>query len=171
MKYSDDPNLPKYTDKPIISAINAAYNLLNKRGKLIIRDGIKSYDDDKVKFRFVDEKMGNYYFHRFKNEYHTTTNSFLINGENVYGGKFKDIKEFLYTYTWSEESWDREVQEQFGILSINEWIDIVNKRFAIKSLSINSDDYVKYLREKITIDDTLEKLLSDMTILIVAEKL
>ena len=83
----------------------------------------------------------------------------------------ENAKEFLSTYTWGEGSWNREVQERFGILTESRWKEILrSKGFRIRHCMTSSEEYQKYLEPKIEITSEIEMLLEEMTILMVAEK-
>ena len=145
-------NVNKYSQIPIIDALDEAYILLDRGGRIIIRDGIKSVDFSTVSFQFTDYDNGKYYLEKFKTEYYDGI-EYKEFDDKTFEVPFAKLKEFLYTYTWSEESWDREVQEQFGILSLNEWKYVIERAgFNIKVFSINADEYVKYLSRKIKIN-------------------
>ena len=83
----------------------------------------------------------------------------------------ENAKEFLYTYTWGENSWNREVIERFGILTLEEWRDVVRRNgFDIKNLMLSAEEYKKYLAPKIEMTSAIERLLEETTMLLIAEK-
>ena len=87
-----------------------------------------------------------------------------------------DAMEFLYTYTWGEDSYPLEVQEQFGYLTPTEYIDLIHNNLPnSKILLCNSflqEGYEHHLLSNIAIYD--EKLnvvkLPNSTCMIVIEK-
>lgn len=77
----------------------------------------------------------------------------------------------MFTFTWGEESWEREVKEKFGILSDEEWKDILRLAgfFPITEM-YNSEEYIKYLSEKIVITEQIAEMFSRATVTFVAKK-
>ena len=94
----------------------------------------------------------------------------IISGNNIISTA-EVCKEFLYTYTWGKESYNREVNEQYGILKPSEWLYYTKScGFNIKTYMINSDNYAYYLSKYFETNTYLVDLLSESTILIVASK-
>ena len=89
--------------------------------------------------------------------------------------KENDAMEFLYTYTWGEESYPMEVQEQFGYYTPNEYIEMLQRIGNCKVIECKhflQDGYEEHLLEKIEYYDTNWKniRLPDSTCIIVVEK-
>lgn len=160
-----------FTEKPIEDAIADASKITDKGGFIIIRDGIRVAEngrDELVKINFKNPEDA-IWIERFKKEfpdYHETVQlePGVLSKENA--------KEFLYTFTWGDKSWPREVQERFGIMTIENWEAMARRNgFDIKNLMISAEEYKKYLKDKIEIDDVVSRILEETTMLLVAEKM
>jgi hypothetical protein len=88
-----------------------------------------------------------------------------------------DAMEFLYTYTWGEDSYAHEVNEQFGYFTPNEYIEFFNNNFKDKFKLIEckhflQDGYEEHLLEKVSLYDINGNVVSlpDSTCIIVVEK-
>lgn len=160
-----------FTEKPIEDAIADASKITDKGGFIIIRDGIRVAENGRVelvKINFKNPEDANW-IERFKKDfpdYHETVQlePGVLSKENA--------KEFLYTFTWGDKSWPREVQERFGIMTIENWEAMARRNgFDVKNLMISAEEYKKYLKDKIEIDDVVSRLLEETTMLLVAEKM
>lgn len=164
--YAEQPNT--YSALPIINALNKAYNLLNPNGIIIIRDGIKGDDimADMAAYE-IDERQSFIKYVRenpiYNNVHYEINGQYITAPENV-------IKEFLFTYTWGPDSYSRELQEKYGILTVDEWQRVVKFcKFNILSTTISAEEYAKYLSKKFYID-YLNNIFAQSTILMVACK-
>jgi SAM-dependent methyltransferase len=160
-----------FTEKPIEDAIADASKITDKGGFIIIRDGIRVAENGRVELVKINFKNPEdaIWIERFKKDfpdYHETVQlePGVLSKENA--------KEFLYTFTWGDKSWPREVQERFGIMTIENWEAMARRNgFDIKNLMISAEEYKKYLKDKIEIDDVVSRLLEETTMLLVAEKM
>ncbi len=160
-----------FTEKPIEDAIADASKITDKGGFIIIRDGIRVAENGRVELVKINFKNPEdaIWIERFKKEfpdYHESVQlePGVLSKENA--------KEFLYTFTWGDKSWPREVQERFGIMTIENWEAMARRNgFDIKNLMISAEEYKKYLKDKIEIDDVVSRLLEETTMLLVAEKM
>ena len=166
-------NKNKYDVCHIEKALESAKRLLTDDGIIIIRDGIGTGDT-----RFVDFKLKNTEDTHFVKEFmelpvvHWKRWSMTIvsKDEIKVNMSTRDFKEFCFTYTWGENSWARESQEKFGILTLKEWLETVDKSgFRLKFVSTSSEQYVERLREKIECD-RLEEILAESTITMILSK-
>lgn len=168
----------KFNYKTILRAITSAYNILKVGGVIIIRDGIMTENKgDKRIIEFKDEKdlnILNNYCHDFKGR--------DINYELIAPNKVimlvNDAMEFLYTYTWGENSYAHEVNEQFGYFTPIEYINFFNKNFKDKLKVLEckhflQDGYEEHLLKKISIYDLDGNVTSlpDSTCIIVVKKI
>lgn len=157
----------RFTERPIASALLAANSVLSSGGTVIIRDGLKG-DDTKVSFCFCDQ-ADTLFAVKFNDEYHRK-NTLEIH-ENMVCGEWKYIKEFLCTYTWGEESWKREIREQYGILTKEEWINTIEKSgLKIQEIRTFAEEYSQYLDGKIIPDKKCSELLEKEIVIIITAK-
>ena len=165
--YSESNN-----QQAVEETLNTAYDLLNKDGKVIIRDGIKYHDsnliqyENEVAFKTTPYKT----IKDFVKEHPFSKEGDWINCLN--GFVRKDLlKEFFITYTWGEESWSREVQEQVGLYTVEEWEELLQSvGYNIEMCETHEEEYVKFLSQKIKITSTIEEMLSQNMILMILNK-
>lgn len=168
----------KFNFKTISRAIESAYNILNVGGRIIIRDGIMSENkDDKriIEFKNIEDiNILNNYCSDFKGR--------EVTYEKISDNKVvmlvNDAMEFLYTYTWGEDSYAHEVKEQFGYFTPKEYMEFINKNFKDKFKLIEfqhflQDGYEEHLLKKINIFDINNNVvnLPDSTCILVIEKI
>ena len=107
-------------------ALKNAYDSLRPGGRIIIRDGIRVSEDkagDIIKVRFK-EKSGLEFFKNFMRDFEGLKDiddkRISIDEKDMAVSACADyIREFLYTYTWGQESYSHEVNEQFGYFTID----------------------------------------------------
>ena len=164
--YAKDKNI-RYTKKPIEEAVNCAKKCLSKDGIIVIRDGLKESKTNFIELTFKNED-GLEFLEKFKEEFHRDI--YIKKENNKLFLKATDLKEFLFTYTWGWGSFNREVKEQFGILSKKEWKQIIkSSNLEITAFQTFEEEYLKYLDEKIEINDGIEGIFKESVIFIVAK--
>lgn len=98
--------------------ISICYSLLNEGGRLLIRDGVKPEHNPMVELVLSDsygvQFMENYLME--SNNYNEDSEIVRV-GEYTYSMDYTNAMEFMYTYTWGEQSFSREVKEQYGIFT------------------------------------------------------
>ena len=166
----------KFNINTVIKALKSAYDILSVKGHIIIRDGIKTEPENQyriIEFRNLDDiKILDRYCHDFKGR--------KVTYEKIDNNKVKmlvnDAMEFLYTFTWGEDSYPLEIQEQFGYLTPSEYKDLILKHLPNSKINVCEaflqDGYEEHLLDKISIYD--EKMnvvkLPNSTCIIVIEK-
>lgn len=148
----------RFSIMPINDAIKKAYTLLEKGGSLIIRDGILTVSNTPIIISFKDVKDSEWLF-KFQKDFRgfnkraeliDKTIKWVEDGKWIIGETF--LKEFLCKYTWGPSSYPREIQELFGILTEEAWIEILEHNgFQIETVTKSKEDYEKYLKDKITL--------------------
>jgi cyclopropane fatty-acyl-phospholipid synthase-like methyltransferase len=168
----------KFNYKTILNALTSAYDILNVGGRIIIRDGIMTENKgDKriIEFKNIEDlNILNNYCNDFKGR----TISYQKISDNKVIMLVNDAMEFLYTYTWGEDSYAHEVNEQFGYFTPNEYIEFFNNNFKDKFKLIEckhflQDGYEEHLLKKISLYDLNGNVVSlpDSTCIIVVEKI
>ncbi|MEK5205260.1 methyltransferase domain-containing protein [Bacillus sp. FSL R10-2789] len=100
--------------------IASAYNVIPRGGRIIIRDGVKpiGYEKRIIRFKDINDVL-------FLKEYCKRFKGRKVEYKKIdsltYEMQESDAMEFLYTFTWGWESFDREVQEQYGVFDIVEY--------------------------------------------------
>lgn len=168
----------KFNMDSVACALFNAYHSLNQGGRVIIRDGVKTDTSRIVSVRFNDDNL----FELAKNYLKDFTGLAELRNED---GHWKDvsvyeniikadinlIREMLYTITWGPMSYPQEVQEQFGYLTLNEYIELLKtmgyKVYAAQQ--IVEPGYEEHLKDKV---DLLDFNWADIptTCIIAAEK-
>ena len=158
-------------------ALKSAYDILPTGGRIIIRDGIMTEPEDcKRIIRFLSEE-GLEFLKRYANDFKGRKINYDLIGQNEVMMEVNDAMEFLYTYTWGENSYVHEINEQFGYFTPTKF-----KEFILNALGENTkiieiknylqDGYTIALSQKIKFYDSERKLcrLPDSTCLVVIEK-
>lgn len=107
-------------------ALKNAYESLNPGGRIVIRDGIRTADDGSIiEITFLDP-AGIGFFKNYVNDFKGLKDipdkKIAIDEETGKASAYAEFaREFLYTYTWGQESYAHEVQEQFGYFTISEF--------------------------------------------------
>ena len=164
--YSNEP----YSTTPITNALKRAYKLLTSDGIIIIRDGLRDTSNELCKLQFVN-KEDEQWLKRFREE--TQYPGYYYEASNEYVCSTSLAQEFLATWTWGPDSWDREVKERFCLLSEDYWQWIVQDAgFEIQFLSKSKEEYPKFLLPKVKISTPLgnEPFFPFMTCTIIAKK-
>ena len=108
-------------------ALRNAYDSLNKGGRIIIRDGVKTTGSYPLSIRFKTA-AGFDFFKNYMNDFKGLKDipeekkvSSIDEKTLTVTGDVNFIREFLYTFTWGSESYAHEVQEQFGYFTLGEY--------------------------------------------------
>ena len=166
----------KFNINTVIKALKSAYDILSVNGRIIIRDGIKTEPENQyriIEFRNIEDiKILDRYCNDFKGR--------KITYEKIDNNKVKmlvnDAMEFLYTYTWGEDSYPLEIQEQFGYLTPSEYKKLIKDNLPHSKIIICEaylqDGYEKHLLDKISIYDEKMNMvkLPNSTCITVIEK-
>lgn len=167
----------RFNPATVKAALKSAYDVLSPGGRIIIRDGIMTEPENQVRrIRFLEED-GMQWLSRYAEDFKGRKISYVVVAENEVSMSINDAMEFLYTYTWGEEAYIHEVQEQFGYFTpsqyesmIRETLDndaefLVNKHYL-------QEGYSEALTGRIVfMDETGNPVtLPDSTCLIVIEK-
>ncbi|MDO4650767.1 MAG: methyltransferase, partial [Eubacteriales bacterium] len=152
----------RFRIESVKSALHNAYESLPAGGRIIIRDGIKSPSDaehQELSFSFK-EKSGLEFFNNYCKDFKGLPNvdrkNIHIEGLQV-TGDYNFMREFLYTYTWGEESYANEVNEQFGYFTLTEFKKFFSELGAtiIKAEEFVEPGYIEHLSDYIMLDSSL----------------
>ncbi len=136
---------------------------MERNRKVIIK--FKNSEDAKWLFRFKDEFQG----------FRVIDVDMTIEdlGDSSYRISYMVLKEFLYTYTWGEGSWNREINERVGIMDSDTYIKMLEDvGFEVEDIFYSKEEYEKYLVPKIDImwDNRDKFIYPFMNIIIVGVK-
>ena len=156
-------------------ALKNAYDSLEKGGRIIIRDGVKSLMDDSViEITFTDPSGLDFfknYVRDFEGLKDIRDKKILIKEEEGKASACTNfVREFLYTYTWGQESYAHEVQEQFGYFTIAEYRAYFEGLGAkiIRCDSFLEPGYVEHLSPKVKLS---VDCFPDSNCIVVVEKM
>ncbi|MFJ8531210.1 class I SAM-dependent methyltransferase [Bacillus sp. NPDC094106] len=168
----------RFNHAVIKKGLKSAYAVLKPGGRIIIRDGIMTENKDLMRvIRFKDDN-GMKFLMEYAHEFEGRSIDYKVISDDTVRMPINDAMEFLYTYTWGEESFGHEVQEQFGIFTPNEYKEFVSSIFGdtvkiIKSINYLQEGYTIHLKEKIDLEDEFGNsvALPDSTFFMVVEKI
>lgn len=170
-------NGKKFNHETIKASLTSAFNILPVGGRIIIRDGIMTEDKEAkriIKFKNKDDLT---ILDRYCHDFEGRKITYKKTADNEVMMKINDAMEFLYTYTWGENSYSLEVKEQFGYFTPKEYVRFIkdlfgNKGKIVECLHFLQDGYEEHLLEKITIYDKNHEVvrLPDSTCIVVIEK-
>lgn len=159
-------------------SFKSAFDLLCTGGRIIIRDGIMTEPKEEMRIVRFKTPEGMKFLEKYAKDFKGRKIQYTVIGENEVKMPVNDCMEMLYTYTWGEESYAQEVQEQFGYFTPSEFIEFVYKIFEDKAKIVElkhylQDGYEEYLLQKVDIFDENHNptRLPDSTGLIVIEKI
>ncbi|MGM9877226.1 MAG: class I SAM-dependent methyltransferase [Bacilli bacterium] len=159
----------------IKKALKSAYNILDVGGRIIIRDGIMSSTNNKRIIEFKNSNDINI-LKKYKNDFKGRNIEYEIISDNKVLMNENDSMEFLYTYTWGDESYSLEVKEQFGYFNLNEYkkfiLDNLENSKIVYSCEFLQSGYTDHLLNKISYyDEDMNTItLPNSTCIIVIEK-
>lgn len=169
-------NGKKFNKDTIKVALKEAYSILSINGRIIIRDGIMSSPVNSYRIIEFNDKEDIKKLDRYINDFKGRKITYEKIGDNKVKMLINDAMEFLYTYTWGEESYPLEVQEQFGYFTLDEYINFIKENLPngkiIESKSYLQKGYEENLLPKINFYDEDMNVVSlpDSTSIIVIEK-
>lgn len=170
-----DYNGKKFNHETIKKALTSAYNILSPGGRIVIRDGIMSETNPQRIIEFKNKEDMNI-LKKYQKDFKGRKIKFEIIDQNKVKMNENDSMEFLYTYTWGENSYPLEVQEQYGYYSPKEYEKFVTENLKnskiIFSHAFLQDGYEEHLLNKIAIyDENFNTVkLPNSTYILVIEK-
>lgn len=169
-------NGKKFNHDVIIETLKGAYNILKKNGRIIIRDGIMSEPIDEYRIIEFNKKDDLKILQRYCRDFKGRKITYDRIDDNKVKMLVNDAMEFLYTYTWGEDSYALEVHEQFGYFTPSEYVKVIKENLPnCKILLCNAflqTGYEENLLSKISIYDVDMNIvkLPNSTCVIVIEK-
>ncbi|WP_411349184.1 class I SAM-dependent methyltransferase [Paenibacillus sp. WLX2291] len=170
-------NGQKFNLDTVAAALTSAYDVLAPGGRIIIRDGIMTEPTvQQRKITFLEEG-GLAALERYARDFRGREIAYEVLDEQTVLLPVNDAMEFLYTYTWGEEAYVHEVQEQFGYMTPSRY-----KEFIVQTLgdgieiehveSFLQQGYTEALQPRVKITDEWDTPvpLPDSTCIIVIRK-
>lgn len=168
----------KFNTDTLKSVLQSTFDILPIGGRILIRDGIMTEPKDQMRrIRFIAED-GLRFLERYAADFKGRTIEYELVARNEVRMPVNDAMEFLYTYTWGEDSYVHEVNEQFGYFTPSEFAAFVQDTLGsnVKIIELQhflQDGYTTALSPKVafTDDDGNPVSLPDSTCIVVLEKL
>ena len=166
----------KFNKNTIKKSLQEAYKVLSKKGRIIIRDGIMTNPINQYRLIEFKNTADLEILTRYCNDFKGRKITYEQINDNTVKMLVNDAMEFLYTYTWGEQSYPLEVKEQFGYFTIDEYVNFIKDNLPnckiIVSKSFLQKGYEENLLPKINIYDENKNVvkLPDSTSIIVIEK-
>jgi len=167
----------RFNRDTVVAALRSSFNVLSPGGRILIRDGIMTEPEaQKRRIRFL-EPDGMRWLERYTQDFQGRSIEFEQIAENEALLNINDAMEFLYTYTWGEEAYVHEIQEQFGIFTPSAYEHCIREALGDEAEIITfrhflQEGYTEALGERILFMDEQGQPapLPDSTCLIVIEK-
>jgi len=146
----------RFNIESVCRALKFAGQSLNPGGRILIRDGIltdsKNVPNERICRVFLKDKKGRIFLQNYMKDFkglkylrteegEWDENKVCYEGDGILKADINFIREFLYTYTWGDESYDLEVNEQFGYLTLNDY------KTLLESLGLTIITATEYLEE------------------------
>lgn len=169
-------NGKKFNKDTIKCALKEAYNALAPKGRIIIRDGIMTSPKEQYRLIEFKDEQDIEILKRYCNDFEGRKVSFEKINQNTVKMLVNDAMEFLYTYTWGEQSYPLEIKEQFGYFTPEEYVECIKSTLPgakiVECKSFLQNGYEENLLPKISIYDENKKTvkLPNSTCIIVIEK-
>lgn len=136
-------NGAQFNHDVIRQALKSAYATLSKGGRIIIRDGIMSEPKDAKRIIRFNAAEGIDFVKRYTNDFKGRAIQYELIGRNEVKMSINDAMEMLYTYTWGEESYIHEVQEQFGYFTPSEYVQFIHDCLGDEAKVIECKHYLQ----------------------------
>ncbi|MFE6073501.1 class I SAM-dependent methyltransferase [Paenibacillus sp. NPDC057886] len=167
----------RFNRDTVVAVLRSSFNVLSPGGRILIRDGIMTEPEaQKRRIRFL-EPDGMLWLERYAQDFQGRSIEFERISENEVVLDINDAMEFLYTYTWGEEAYVHEIQEQFGIFTPSAYEDCIREALGDQAVIITfrhflQGGYTEALGERILFMDEQGQPapLPDSTCLIVIER-
>lgn len=169
-------NGKKFNIDTVIAALKSADSILSSGSRIIIRDGIKTEPEDIKRIIRFKNDQDNQILDNYCKDFEGRKVTYERIDESTVKMLVNDAMEFLYTYTWGENSYSLEVKEQFGYLTPSEYIKLIEDNLSgykiIFARAFLQDGYEENLLNKISIYDEDMNVVSlpDSTFILVIEK-
>lgn len=161
----------------IRAALESAFSVLKPGGRIIIRDGIMDERQEAERIIRFKDPNGMKWLKDYQSQFKGREIQVAPEGDKQVRMPVNDALEFLYTYTWGDEAFSHEVNEQFAYFTPQGFQNFVNELFGEAATIVHFSHYLQEgyplnLADKIELYDLggNETPLPDSTCLLVIEK-
>ncbi|CAI6040787.1 class I SAM-dependent methyltransferase [Cohnella sp. JJ-181] len=169
-------NGTRFNRDTVAAALRSAFDVLAPGGRIIIRDGIMTEPDARRVIRFL-QPDGLPWLERYSRDFAGRKIVYERLSDHEVVLPVNDAMEFLYTYTWGEEAYVHEVQEQFGYFTPSEYERFIRDALGEKAEIVAlrhylQEGYTEALADKVAVFDEEGRAapLPDSTCFIVVER-
>ncbi|WP_240417653.1 class I SAM-dependent methyltransferase [Paenibacillus periandrae] len=166
-----------YNHATVAAALRSAFDVIPNGGRIIIRDGIMSEPTEQQRIITFLDGEGMQWLERYAKDFAGREIQFVRLGIHEVQMPINDEMEFLYTYTWGEEAYVHEVQEQFGYFTPSAYESFIHTVLGpqariVVSRHLLQHGYTEALSPRIRIFNEQREPVSlpDSTCLIVIQK-
>ncbi|OWR33105.1 SAM-dependent methyltransferase [Saccharibacillus sp. O23] len=167
----------KFNLDTVRAALRSAFELIPVGGRILIRDGIMTEPKEQLRRLTFADPDALRRLEQYAADFEGRQIAYAQTGPSEVEMPVNDAMEFLYTYTWGEEAYVHEVQEQFGYMTPSEYEACIGELFGDRATillrrSFLQEGYTLALRDKVRVGDQAgnEVPLPDSTCVIVIEK-
>ncbi|NMO95200.1 class I SAM-dependent methyltransferase [Paenibacillus lemnae] len=167
----------RFNPATIEAGLVSAYEVLAPGGRIVIRDGIMTEPKEQIRHITFLEDGGMDWLIRYAEDFKGRKIRYEQIGDQKAAMPVNDAMEFLYTYTWGEEAYVHEVQEQFGYFTPSQFHKVIGQCLGSEANILVSRHYLQegYSealagRVEVTDEHGYPADLPDSTCLIVIEK-
>ncbi|WP_379163635.1 class I SAM-dependent methyltransferase [Paenibacillus sp. sgz5001063] len=167
----------KFNHETVAAALASSFEVLAEGGVIIIRDGIMSEPVNQRRRVRMLEADGMAALERYAKDFAGRDIQVERVGEQEVLMPVNDAMEFLYTYTWGEEAYIHEVQEQFGYFTPSQYKAFIQQTLGERAKievfrHYLQEGYTEALQDRVVVMDESgqEVPLPDSTCFIVIRK-
>jgi SAM-dependent methyltransferase len=167
----------RFNPDTVSAALRSAFDVIPAGGRIIIRDGVMSEPVEQQRIITFLAEDGMLWLERYAKDFAGRPIQFERLGQGEVRMPINDVMEFLYTYTWGEEAYVHEIQEQFGYFTPSGFERFIQTVLGPQAQILESrhflqEGYTEALSPKIKLwNEQREPVeLPDSTCLIVIEK-
>ncbi|OAB45965.1 class I SAM-dependent methyltransferase [Paenibacillus glacialis] len=167
----------KFNHDTVAAALASAYDVLAPGGRIIIRDGIMTEPTNQKRRIVFHEPDGIVWLRRYAHDFSGRSIQFEELNDHEAIVPINDAMEFLYTYTWGEDAYVHEIQEQFGYFTPSQYTAFITETLGKEANILVSRHYLQKgyteaLGQRVTLFDEQGNRvpLPDSTCLFVIEK-
>lgn len=167
----------KFNHDTVSAALRSAFDVLSDGGVIIIRDGIMTEPETIMRRVQFQEQDGMASLERYAKDFAGRRIQYERTGEHEVLMPVNDAMEFLYTYTWGEEAYIHEVQEQFGYFTPTQYTSFIEHHLGERARievfrHYLQEGYTEALQSRVMVTDEEGRIvaLPDSTCFIVIRK-
>lgn len=140
--------------RSLSNTLKAMRRALKPGGRLVVRDGVAPTNNSDVLMWVdnaaeVDKFLSASPFTKGCTDRHIALTQIM---SNVFEGSLSSAMEFAFTYTWGEQSFEREVQEYYGVFNLDNYARFVTRHGFVceEKFEYLQPGYARHLEGKVS---------------------